>query len=86
MRQILLIEVFNNLKDDIKSLEVEIAYLTKGGLTIRSLRRKLISESNSSLKKHTRQSFVLKTIFPKEIYPNIREEISSIKIINVYVT
>ncbi|QMU98894.1 hypothetical protein F0310_00390 [Borrelia sp. A-FGy1] len=80
-----LIEVFNNLKDDIKSLEVEVAYLTKGGLTIRSLRRKLISESNSSLKKHTKQSFVLKTIFPKEIYPNIREEISSIKIINFHV-
>ncbi|UGQ15792.1 hypothetical protein [Borrelia sp. RT5S] len=79
-----LIEVFNNLKDDIKSLEVEIAYLNKGGLTIRSLRRRLISESNSSLKKHTRQNFVLKTIFPAEIYPNIKEELSSIKIVNVY--
>ncbi|WKC57668.1 hypothetical protein [Borrelia sp. P9F1] len=79
-----LIEVFNNLRDDIKSLEIEVAYLNKGGLIIRSLRRRLISESNSSLKKHSRQSFVLKTIFPTEIYPNIKEELSSIRIVNVY--
>ncbi|UER67295.1 hypothetical protein LKV13_00395 [Borrelia sp. BU AG58] len=78
-----LIEVFNSYQDDIKSLEVEVAYLNKGGSIIRSLRRRLISESNSALRRHTRQSFVLKTIFPAEIYPNIKEELSSIKIVNV---
>ncbi|WP_445435795.1 hypothetical protein [Candidatus Borreliella tachyglossi] len=78
-----LIEVYNNLKDDIKSLEVEVAYMSGEGNVIRSLRRKLISEANSFLKPYSRQSFSLKTIFPKEIYPNIREELSSIKIVNV---
>ncbi|AHH05336.1 hypothetical protein BmHG_00084 [Borrelia miyamotoi] len=79
-----LIEVYNNLKDVIKDLEVEFAYIAKDGQIIRSLRRKLIAEPNSFLKPYSRQSFSLKTIFPKEIYPNIKEELSFIKILNVF--
>ncbi|WP_024654173.1 hypothetical protein [Borrelia persica] len=80
-----LIEVYNRSDDDIKDLEIEIGYITKDIEVIRSLKRKLISEPNSFLKSHSRQSFTLKTIFPKEIYPNIKEELSSIQIINVFV-
>ena len=78
------IEVYNNLKDIVKDLEIELAYITKDGQIIRSLRRKLISDANSFLKPYSKQSFSLKTIFPKEIYPNIKEELSFIKILNVF--
>ncbi|WP_040235801.1 hypothetical protein [Borrelia crocidurae] len=80
-----LIEVYNSSSDDVKDLEIEIIYVTKDSQVIRSLKRKLISESNSFLKSRSRQVFSLKTIFPKEIYANIKEELSSIKIINVFV-
>ncbi|AHH10236.1 hypothetical protein bcCo53_000080 [Borrelia coriaceae] len=78
-----LIEVYNNSKDNIKDLEIEVAYIAKDSHIIRSLKRKLISEVNSFLKPYSRQSFSLKTLFPKEIYPNIKEELASIRIINV---
>ncbi|BCR21525.1 hypothetical protein [Borrelia sp. HM] len=78
------IEVYNNLKDTVKYLEIELAYFTKDSQIIRTLRRKLISDSNSFLKPYSRQSFALKTVFPKEIYPNIQEELSFIKILNVF--
>ncbi|UPA11786.1 hypothetical protein [Borrelia venezuelensis] len=80
-----LIEVYNDSKDNIKDLEIEVIYVSKDSQIIRSLQRKLISESNSFLKPYSRQSFSLKTIFPKEIYPDIKEELSSIKIVNVFV-
>ncbi|AHH08044.1 hypothetical protein baBA2_000079 [Borrelia anserina] len=78
-----LIEVCNNSEDNIRDLDIEVVYVSRDSQIIRSLRRKLISESDSFLKPYSRQSFSLKTIFPKEIYPNIQEEVSSIKIINV---
>lgn len=80
-----LIEVYNGSKDNIKGLEIEMTYVSKDSQIIRLLQRKLISEANSFLKPYSRQSFSLKTIFPKEIYPNIKEELSSIKIVNVFV-
>ncbi|BDU63234.1 hypothetical protein BOFE_07740 [Candidatus Borrelia fainii] len=80
-----LIEVYNDSKDNIKDLEIEVAYVSKDSQIIRSLQRKLISEANSFLKPYSRQSFSLKTIFPKEIYPNIKEELSFIKIMNVFI-
>ncbi|AAX16603.1 hypothetical protein [Borrelia hermsii] len=79
-----LIEVYNDSKDNIKDLEIEVAYVARDNHIIRSLQRKLISETNSFLKPYSKQSFSLKTIFPKEIYPNIKEELSSIKIVNVF--
>ncbi|AHH12099.1 Hypothetical protein BHO_0107000 [Borrelia hermsii YBT] len=79
-----LIEVYNDSKDNIKNLEIEVAYVARDNHIIRSLQRKLISETNSFLKPYSKQSFSLKTIFPKEIYPNIKEELSSIKIVNVF--
>ncbi|AHH03036.1 Hypothetical protein BHY_0085 [Borrelia nietonii YOR] len=79
-----LIEVYNDSKDNIKDLEIEVVYVARDSHIIRSLQRKLISEANSFLKPYSKQSFSLKTIFPKEIYPNIKEELSSIKIVNVF--
>lgn len=79
------IEVFNSSKDVVKNLEIEIGYIDKEGRIIRSLRRKLISSSNSFLKSKSKQSFTISTIFPNEIYPTIEKDFSSIKIFDVII-
>ncbi|QFI14237.1 hypothetical protein QIA37_00970 [Borrelia sp. CA_690] len=79
------IEVFNSSRDVVKNLEIGISYIDKEGKIIRSLRRKLISSSNSFLKSKSKQSFTISTIFPNEIYPTIEKDFSSIKIYNVII-